>query len=315
MVPTIQVRGRQVKLGRLPQKFDSRTLQAAKYMKAVSPPPLAVDNVTQVPTVMMYANDTIGDCTFASKGHAVGLWTYDATSNEFIFTDQQIVKGYSDVSGYNPNTGANDNGCNMLDVLNYLRKTGIGGHKIVAFVSLDPNDTDQIKQAINLFGGVDAGFDVPQYAVDQFDAGQMWDISSKNTNLVGGHDVFIGKYDANTLTCFSWAEKQKMTWRFFSKFFSEVYAIVTPDWLNANWLNPQGLSISTLETDLVAVGNKQPTPGPTPIPVPTPVPTPPGCLSTLAKYLRLAAVDPNIAIYKRIVRAVLLTATDLEKSK
>ena len=256
------------KLGRLPVKYDYRTLHGAKYMKEVSPPPPAVDYASAVPTIRMYANDEIGDCTFAALGHATGLWTYDATKNEFVFTDNQIIKGYSDVSGYNPVTGANDNGCNELDVLNYWRKTGVAGHKLLAYVALDITDHFQLMQAINLFGAIYTGFNVPQSAIDQNYAGQTWDVVANDGGIVGGHAVSIGEYDANGLTCFTWAMRQRMTWRFWDAYFEESYAIVTVDWLDANGKDPQGFDIDTLQVDLVAVGNKQPTPTPTPTPTP-----------------------------------------------
>jgi hypothetical protein len=53
----------------------------------------------------------------------------------------------------------------------------------------------------------------------------------------------------------------------------------------------------------------------TPVPTPTPTPAPSGngCLTLLAKLIRQYAADPNVATYKRIVRATLLMANDLSK--
>ena len=51
-------------------------------------------------------------------------------------SDKQVVAAYSAITGYNPSTGANDNGAVEIDVLNYWRQTGIAGHKIGAYVAL-----------------------------------------------------------------------------------------------------------------------------------------------------------------------------------
>ena len=69
-------------------------------------------------------NDKIGDCTCAAAGHLIMEWTSLAQPKMFTPTDPQIVAAYSAITGYNPKTGANDNGAAELDVLNYWRKTG-----------------------------------------------------------------------------------------------------------------------------------------------------------------------------------------------
>lgn len=200
-------------LGRLPTEYDYRTLMGAKYVKAVSPPPPVEDHMSNPNlTVDMALNNQIGDCTIASYDHLTCMWTFNVNGIEVHLTNDQILKAYSDVSGYDPITGQNDNGAVMLVVCKYLKNTGVGGHKVAAFVSLDVNDLEQIKLSIHIFGGVYFGWDVAQFALDQFNAGQSWTIPSVLTNqqrrIVGGHAVGLGQYDQNRVRCFSWAQKQ-----------------------------------------------------------------------------------------------------------
>jgi len=72
-----------------------------------------------------------------------------------------VLDLYERVSGYDPATGANDNGAVELDVLNQWRQVGIGGHKIGAFVAVSPSDAREVKEAIYLFGGVYIGISLP----------------------------------------------------------------------------------------------------------------------------------------------------------
>lgn len=275
------------RLGRNPVKFDARTFQASKYMRAVSPPPASVDWQSPVPVYGMFKNDVLGCCTIAADGHFVQEWTFDATSNEVTVSDADIITAYSAVSGYDPATGANDNGANELDVLNYLKKTGLGGHKIAAFVQLDVKNKDQLKQAINVFGGIYIGVNMPISAQNQTDNGRVWDAEGGNNGEPGswgGHAVHCGKYDDSQIECVTWGERQPMTWAFWDKYVEEAYAILSVDFLNGG-KDPQGFDIATLTNDLAAVGNNQPfpeptpdpnpnpDPGPTPTPPPTPIPT------------------------------------------
>ena len=87
----------------------------------------------------MMHNDTIGDCTCAAAGHLVMEWTANVGA-ETTPADADILAAYSAITGYDPKTGANDNGAVETDVLNYWRKTGIAGHKIMAYAALEPGN-------------------------------------------------------------------------------------------------------------------------------------------------------------------------------
>jgi hypothetical protein len=130
-----------LKLGKQPPRHDPRTLLFATYATATLPAPPPSLNLTtkvKVPWGMM-DNAQIGDCTCAAAGHLMMEWTANAQSKIFTPSDAQIIAAYSAITGYNPKTGANDNGAQEVDVLNYWRQTGIAGHKIQAFMALEPH--------------------------------------------------------------------------------------------------------------------------------------------------------------------------------
>ena len=101
--------------GRLPSKIDDSTPQLRKYL-AASPQQLAIPPAISWFQAIardgwpMLDNDRIGDCTAAAAGHLIQ--SFSANAGALITpTDDQVLKVYVDTTGYDPQTGANDNGC------------------------------------------------------------------------------------------------------------------------------------------------------------------------------------------------------------
>ena len=125
--------------GKAKAVHDARTFQLQNYLnlQKLPTPPTSCDWTTQVTTWPMMKNNTIGDCTVACAGHLIELWTKDESGTAIILSDNQIVAAYSAISGYKPGKPNTDNGATILSVLKYWKKTGIGGHKIQAYASLE----------------------------------------------------------------------------------------------------------------------------------------------------------------------------------
>jgi hypothetical protein len=302
------------RLGRLPRKEDSRNLKAERYMTQVSPPPLAVDWGEKVPEIPLYANNRVGDCTCASHGHEIGSWTFNASGAELIFKDDQILAAYSAVSGYNPDDPQTDVGATLLDVLKYARSVGIGGHPVYAYVELTPSNHDQIKQAINLFGGIYVGVNLPITAQSQI--GGVWTVGSGfegQPGSWGGHAIYVPTYDETGLTCFTWGARQRMNWGFWDYYCDEGYAVISNDFIY-NGKDPQGFDLATLNADLVAVGQNRPTPPPQPTPTPTPAPS--GCLPrairAMGKFQNQLGTTSDMVRLRRAGQAFI---DDLNKAK
>ena len=236
--------------------LDSRTLRLAKYVLTLPAPPNRVNwLVTRQSPWPMYANDSIGDCTCAAAGHCMIDWTDD--SKLFVEpTVDQIIQAYSDVTGYDRNTGANDAGAKELDVLKYWSRTGIAGRKIGAFVAIDPKDIVRVKQAIWLFGGVYTGFALPQSAQNQeiWDSASFWRRSSWPWSW-GGHALHVGAYnDQGHFTAITWAKEKLITEAFWKRYCIECWAVLSPDWLNPySGVAVNGFDLATLTRDLKEV--------------------------------------------------------------
>ena len=188
------------------------------------------------------------NCTCASLAHCEMLWTSQSTV-ELVPTTQQVLDLYSAITGYNPQDPNSDQGANVLDVLNYWRNTGFLNHKIQAYVQINPRNTAHVKAAVDLFGAVYTGIQVPSRAQDQFSNGQPWDDINPD-EIEGGHAIPLVAYDPNYITCVTWGAKQKISYPWLAKYMDECYAVLSTDWIAANGSAPSGFNLGQLYTDL-----------------------------------------------------------------
>jgi len=246
------------KLGKKAARHDARTLLLARYIADVAPPPAAIDWTPAAGAYGMMANDRLGDCTIAAAGHLIQTWTGNASGSPVVLPDDDIVSAYSQIAGYNPADPATDCGAVEIDVLNAWRQNGLGagGHKIAAFVAVNLRNPLEVQTAISLFGGIYAGALLPTNA--QAQVGFVWDVLRNGDDAPGswgGHAIPIVKYDPTGLWCVTWGKLQKMTQAWFAEYVDEAYALVTPDWIEANGRSPTGLDLATLTADLAEVSS------------------------------------------------------------
>jgi hypothetical protein len=246
------------KLGKSRPKIDSRTLQFGAYLTPqLPPPPPAVDYAKAVSTWPMMGNDKYGDCTCAAAGHMIEQWTAN-TGQEKTLPDQDILHAYKHFAGNNADAGAN-----MLDVLNYWRKTGIGGDKITAFAQLEPKNDIQLRDAINIFGACYIGLALPDFAVPPdvdflkipwlVPAGGPSGNAAPNPN--NGHCVPAVAYDQRSIYVVTWGAIKSMSWQFYDAYMDESFAVLSSDWVNKKvGTSPSGFNMAALQQDLAAIG-------------------------------------------------------------
>lgn len=248
-------------LGKKPPKHDRRTLLMASYLVPMKLPnvPARVWTNALGPDFGMMANDVLGDCTCAAMAHMIQIWTGNA-STEVTIPDAQVVQAYRDFCGYQ-DTPETDNGGVELDVLNGWRKTGIGGHRIEAFVALEPSNRLHMKAAIAHFGGAYVGLALPATAQDQ----RVWSVVPHAPSSVagkgtwGGHAVCCVGYDQHFVWCVTWGKVQRMTWDFVSAYMDEAYCVLSKDWFAPGkdssliGATPEGFDMAALVHDLAAL--------------------------------------------------------------
>ncbi len=261
------------KLGRLPMDPDRETLVVDEFLDLDAPPVglALVDWISLVQSFPMYGNDQWGDCVWAAAGHMIEAWTRYASGVSTEVTTQDLLAGYTAVTGFNPNAplinGVNptDNGTVIADMLAYWMKTGIAGHKILAYAQV--KDPAKIMAALRTFGALLIGVNFPQSAMAQFNAGQPWTVVP-GSPIEGGHAVHVG-FDGTTYKVVTWGAVEEVADPWWLAYVEEVWIVITPEWIEASGLTPSGVNLQGLGAALSTI-TEQPNPFPAPVPAPTP---------------------------------------------
>lgn len=266
------------KLGKKAPDHTRPRLRLTPHLTAVPQPPAKVDWLSRVQNWPMYLNDQLGCCTCAMAGHALEAWSTYGQGHTVTVTDQDVLTAYEAVSGYRPGHPETDQGAVMQDVMDYLRKTGIAGHKVLAFAQVNHKDPAEVKAALNVFGTLLVGIEFPASAMDQFNAGQPWDAVRNDGGIEGGHAIHVGHDETGNVAykCTTWGAVQGMTQAFWDRYVDECWVAIAPEWLSAAGASPGGVDLYGLGEDLhdlTGAQNPFPAPQPTPQP-PTPAPGP-----------------------------------------
>jgi len=281
------------------------------FAKPGAAPPASVDYSGFTP-VGMLGNDSAGDCVEAASGHLVEQVTFYGQGSEYVVSTQQAISMYSQITGYNPADPNTDQGTVIQDGLNYMFKTGIGGHKVAAFAQLDVTNMTEVKTAVAEFGSVVIGFDFPNTAMDQFNAGQSWDVVPGAT-IDGGHCVTVVGYTDAYLTVVTWGKAtQKMTYAFWQKYVTEDWAVIDNEWVNSKTgKDPEGVDLAAFGAQFAALTH-QPNPfphDPTPPPPPPPAPVGPDA-AEMALIKAAARYEKSLWPKKYLVTALQGWETD-----
>ena len=255
------------KLGKLPFVKDERDLMFRKYrvtMKENAPVivPVEFGHEGIVPSWGMYLNDRIGICAIAGPLHLIKMRTAAAGSPS-DFTDDEAVKAYSAVSGYDPNAvdsdgnNSTDTGCVLRDVLTYWRDVGFTDttgkvHTIAAYVRIDVGDMAGINEAMYLFGGVLAGLQVPESMQQQFAAGLPLTVVD-GSPIEGGHCMPPLGERAGGIPCSTWGAVTMASPDFFAKYYDEAWAVLSDDELRGDGTTNEGFDMAQLRADLDAL--------------------------------------------------------------
>jgi hypothetical protein len=251
------------KLGKQPPPDDLRkkTVNLDKYMDLSQLPAYPANHKWSAKVTKpwgMLLNDNEGDCTCACAGHMILCWDQNVGKGYPVVSDADVQTAYVAVTGwegaaYNPATGANDNGCAILDVLDYWHKIGIGGHKILMNGTISPYNLAAIKAGIYFFGGADIGINLPL----AWQNASIWDVGpggstsgSWTPGSWGGHSVPLVDYSPTDNTCVTWGQLMKITDSAIAAYCDEVHCVISSqDWLNQLKRTPSGLNLAAMERD------------------------------------------------------------------
>ncbi len=248
------------RLGCKPADPFARHLWLPNYLDAAAlpkPPPARVWWIYPSQTGGMFLNDTLGCCVFACFGHALAIWTSDATAGKgtVIVPDSAILGAYEGSTGYTPSNPASDQGATISQGLAWFTVNGIGGRKLSAAAFFLPYHVPMMQTAINLFGVVDIGVSLPRSAQSQI--GGVWDVPA-GTGPVGdgtpgswgGHSFCMCGYDANFYYGIPWGGVfQKITPAFMQTYVGESYALISRDFLMRSGKTPSGVNLVQMIAD------------------------------------------------------------------
>lgn len=283
--------------GRKPNSGKPRVMLASPDLPAAYSPPATLDRYSAVLAALwgMDGNDDVGDCTIADGDHETKCAQAAAGNPVVQSTRDEVLAIYSAITGYNPADPSTDQGAEMQDVRSYWQKTGfrLGGqvHQILLFAELALH-TDLVKWALDQFGAVGIGVNLPNSAMDQFNAGQPWDVVPDDGGIDGGHAVALVGYDTSFWYVLTWGQVQKVTPAWFAKYVEEAWTVLTEDFVNAHsGDDPLGGTLYALGQQFAAVTGKvnpvaPPSPGPAPVP-----PTPTDHEGILARVKELVEFD------------------------
>lgn len=268
MLPT------QVKLGRVepPEWKKARVPRMAHYLKGRIPLPDSVDYTPKATASIgrMYANDQLGCCVISDCYHSVGVWSGndDDTPGCVTVSDNEVIQTYNRLKA-----GPGDTGCVIVDVLDAWKGQGIPVNGTVsrldAYAALDPTDQYSYQLGVYEFGRVRIGVNLP----GDWTQNDTWDIT--NSQIVGGHDIPIVRWDKDYAYVSSWGRIYRMTWRALlsGRYCTEAYIEVNPYWYGANKETVLGVDVQRLIADNNAFPNVDPGPFDPPVPPTPPAPT------------------------------------------
>jgi hypothetical protein len=240
--------GQTYHLGRKPPIPGLPKLRLAYYvdLDATGEPPDSLDLTDKAADSIrrMYLNDQYGDCVIAGKFHTAGMMTGEDTGTPLVGEDKEVLGHYHRICG------SGDNGCVITEVLDDMQagRFTVGGKKasVDAYAAVDNKNTKLAKVAMNLFGPLTLGIDLPNAWTGN---SQIWDVT--NTQIVGGHDVCTAGYDSQYVLISSWGKIYKMTWAAFNstKWVGEVWALLSPLWYGDDSVAPGGVKLDKLKAD------------------------------------------------------------------
>lgn len=257
-----------LKRGRVPSAFAPHKMRALyrtgiTFASFGAPPPISHDFAAPAHHATrgnwgMFLNNQIGSCTAAGSLHYLMARTAGA-GKIVVPTDIDAMTIYKATGGYVPGRPDTDRGADQATVCEYLRTTGVLGHKSdghvpIVFGHVGDDQIARIKWATQIFGGVRLGVNLPASADDQFYRGDPWDLGGDQT-LTGGHDLLATHYDEEYLYVVTWGRGYvPLTWAWVREFLEEAHVEAYPDAVRPAGTTPAGFHYATVVRNLGIIG-------------------------------------------------------------
>jgi hypothetical protein len=286
-----------MRLGLRPADPSRPVLHASQFLTGRVPDhPAHVDHLIRDGlTFGLYGNDRFGVCGPASLANSRRLTTAWLTGHMTAPSQADVFDLYRRAGNPNftPETGEDDNGVVLADMLSTALHTYIAGVKPVCYARVNTADHDEIRAATAIFGALVVGVDLQTAQQHQTQAG-VWDWVPSGE--WGGHAVLAGAYADepgnawDRLGVITWAETVECTTAFLARQLLEAWVVVWPEHLTDRGFL-QGVDLGKLAAAYEELTGRPfpqvPAPGPSPRPEPDPVVPP-----DLGQAVRALVDDP-----------------------
>lgn len=272
------IEGGTVKLGRVFPHTARLCLSLDQFVPRSMPDaPATLDYYSKVPSWPMYANDRLGDCVVACIAHQLGLWTALNYPPELIYTDDEVIRFYSKVGGYDPRQPWTDQGLVIADALSYAcrKESELDNGTTRAFVRVDVGENlRRFLSAADVFGGLHLGVNMPAAWQRNTGPGKTWDVGNGRDyqpGTWGGHAVPLVGFDQakRMAKVVTWGKLQDISFAAILRYCDEAYACVDTNWVNSDRPTPHGIDVPAILAAFKELGG-----GDIPFDPPTP-PDPP----------------------------------------
>lgn len=161
-----------------------------------------------------------GDCAWAGPVHEEMEAAKAAGRPVPRFTARSTLEQYGAYSGYNLQTGENDNGSAIADVIAWRQRNGLRDadgnvYKIGPAFELTPGDIQECWECAYLLENVGIGIVVTQAQIQQFDAGARWDYVAGSPQEGGHYIPVVGRASADDSGVITWAHRVGITRAFY----------------------------------------------------------------------------------------------------
>jgi hypothetical protein len=245
-----------LRLGLKEAKHDVRTLRLERYLDLAKlpHPPRMVNWTNKVINWRLLLNDKIGCCGPAGAAHLKMAWTSQVSGVPCPIMDDDVLKEYQALTGYDPATGTNDTGVYLLDMLKRWVNVGMFGSKALAFVSVNLHNVELVQTAAWLFGGLLVGAALPQAAEEQTRCAQAWTVAALpfgvwSPGSWGYHCMTLEALDTSFATFITWGGIQRALLGWVQTYLTECYAVIGPEWFNGDKVAPSGFNVDQLVQD------------------------------------------------------------------
>jgi hypothetical protein len=250
--------------GKKPARLGAIKFMATKYvdLARLPTPPIVFGHVSNAWPFGVLGNDNCGCCVFSGAAHETQIFRAATHKPWPRFTDENVIRVYSEQTGYVPGVPSSDDGTDMQAAAEFRRVTGMpdadgGMHFIKAYATIpitnDQRMLDQIVKLTFAFGLVGCGFRMQEAQSNQFDAKQPWCLM-RGSPIVGGHYVpVVGRNSRGNLVGISWGRTTGISPVFMMEQLDEVIVYLSREYLTAGGQTPELLHETQLDEDLASL--------------------------------------------------------------